>query len=63
MIPFIDLKTQYSAIKDDVQKRIDVVLEHGQYINGPEVALLEEKLADFVGVKHCIGASSGTDTL
>ena len=63
MIPFIDLKTQYQAIKDDVQIRIDRVLEHGQYINGPEVAELEEKLAAFVGVKHCIGASSGTDTL
>lgn len=63
MIPFIDLKTQYEAIKPQVQARINQVLEHGQYIMGPEVTELEEKLAAYVGVKHCISASSGTDTL
>ena len=42
-IPFIDLKTQYNAIKDDVQKRINKVLESGAYINGPEVAELEKR--------------------
>lgn len=60
---FIDLKTQYRRIQDDVDRRIRRVLEHGQYILGPEVAELEERLADFVGVKHCIGMSSGTDAL
>lgn len=63
MIPFIDLKAQYEAIKPQVQARINQVLEHGQYIMGPEVIELEEKLAAYVGVKHCISASSGTDTL
>lgn len=63
MIPFIDLKAQYEAIKPQVQARINQVLEHGQYIMGPEVAELEGKLAAYVGVKHCISASSGTDTL
>jgi UDP-2-acetamido-2-deoxy-ribo-hexuluronate aminotransferase len=63
MIPFIDLKSQYEAIKPQVQARINRVLEHGQYIMGPEVNELEEKLAAYVGVKHCISASSGTDTL
>jgi len=63
MIPFIDLKAQYEAIKPQVQARINQVLEHGQYIMGPEVTELEEKLAAYVGVKHCISASSGTDTL
>jgi UDP-2-acetamido-2-deoxy-ribo-hexuluronate aminotransferase len=63
MIPFIDLKTQYEAIKPLVHARINQVLAHGQYIMGPEVTELEEKLAAYVGVKHCISASSGTDTL
>lgn len=62
-IPFIDLKSQYQALESDIKARINKVLEHGQYIMGPEVAELENKLADYVGVKHCIGASSGTDTL
>ncbi len=60
---FIDLKTQYGLISADVQARISRVLEHGQFIMGPEVAELEDMLADFVGVKHCIGLSSGTDAL
>ena len=60
---FIDLKTQYELISKDVQARIARVLEHGQFIMGPEVAELEELLAGFVGTKHCIGLSSGTDAL
>lgn len=62
-IPFIDLKSQYKSIKENVKTRINKVLEHGQYVMGPEVAELEARLAEYVGVKHCIGASSGTDTL
>ena len=60
---FIDLKTQYLQIQSAVQKRINCVLEHGKYIMGPEVQELEEKLANYVEVKHCISASSGTDAL
>jgi|TARA_B110000467_G_scaffold55832_1_gene51176 dTDP-4-amino-4,6-dideoxygalactose transaminase len=60
---FVDLKSQYKIIKSDVLKSIENVLEHGQYIMGPEVIELEEKLAHFVGVKHCISCSSGTDGL
>jgi UDP-2-acetamido-2-deoxy-ribo-hexuluronate aminotransferase len=60
---FIDLKTQYRRIKPSVDARIARVLEHGQYILGPEVTELERVLAAYVGVKHCIAASSGTDTL
>jgi UDP-2-acetamido-2-deoxy-ribo-hexuluronate aminotransferase len=63
IIPFIDLKTQYEALKPKIQARINRVLDHGQYIMGPEIFELEEKLAEYVGVKHCIAASSGTDTL
>jgi len=62
-IPFIDLKSQYARIKTEVDAGIAAVLEHGQYIMGPEVSQLEQALADYVGVKHCISASSGTDTL
>jgi len=62
-IPFIDLKSQYQALKPQIQERINRVLEHGQYIMGPEVGELEERLADYVGVKHCIAVSSGTDSL
>lgn len=62
-IPFNDLKSQYKVLENNIKSRIDKVLEHGQYIMGPEVAELETKLANYVGVKHCISASSGTDTL
>ena len=60
---FIDLKTQYRRLKPSVDSRISKVLEHGQYILGPEVAELEQSLAAYVGSKHCIGVASGTDAL
>ncbi|MBM3393528.1 MAG: DegT/DnrJ/EryC1/StrS family aminotransferase [Betaproteobacteria bacterium] len=63
MIPFIDLKTQFQSLEPAIRARIDRVLAHGQYVMGPEVAELEERLAAYVGVRHCIAASSGTDTL
>ena len=60
---FIDLKAQYRRIEEDVNRRIKAVLEHGKYILGPEVTELEERLADYVGVKHCITCGNGTDAL
>ena len=63
MIPFIDLKAQQDRIREDLNRRIQKVLEHGQYIMGPEVKELEDKLAAYVGVKHCIGVSNGTEAL
>ncbi len=60
---FIDLKAQQARIRPELDRRIAAVLDHGQYVLGPEVRELEERLADYVGVKHCIGAASGTDTL
>ena len=60
---FIDLKAQQARIRPELDRRIAAVLDHGRYVLGPEVAELEERLASYVGVKHCIGASSGTDTL
>jgi len=62
-IPFIDLKAQYQALKHDIDARIHKVLDHGQYILGPEVAELEDKLAQYTGAKHSITVSSGTDAL
>ena len=60
---FIDLKTRLSRVRDRLDERVAAVHDHGQYILGPEVAELEEVLADFVGVNHCVGVSSGTDSL
>jgi len=62
-IDFIDLKTQQQVISASLKERIQRVLEHGQYIMGPEIKELEEKLASYVGVKHVITCSSGTDAL
>lgn len=63
MIEFIDLKAQQALIKDKIDANIQRVLAHGQYILGPEVAELEEKLAAFVGTKYCISVANGTDAL
>ena len=60
---FIDLKTRLSRVRDRIDERVAAVHDHGQYILGPEVAELEEVLADYVGTKHCVGVSSGTDSL
>lgn len=60
---FIDLNIQYLELKASIHERIERVLEHGQYIMGPEVAELETQLSEYVGAKHCISASSGTCTL
>ena len=62
-IPFIDLKRQQDRIKDDLNRRIQNVLAHGQYIMGPEVEELELKLASYTGAKYCIGVANGTDAL
>lgn len=63
MIDFIDLKKQQNRIKDKIDAGIQNVLTHGQYILGPEVIELEEKLAAYVGAKHCITCANGTDAL
>lgn len=62
-IPFIDLKAQYKVLKPQIQARISAVLEHGQYIMGPEVRELEERLENYTGAKHCITVASGTEAL
>ena len=60
---FIDLKKQQQLIRSNIDKGIRRVLDHGKYIMGPEVFELEERLADYVGVRNCISCSSGTDAL
>ncbi|GAB3468024.1 DegT/DnrJ/EryC1/StrS family aminotransferase [Polaromonas eurypsychrophila] len=60
---FCDLKSQYQRLKADIDAGIQRVLDHGQYILGPEVAELEEKLAAYTGTKHCISVANGTDAL
>jgi len=60
---FIDLKSQYQASRHSIDARIARVLEHGQYIMGPEVAELEARLAAYTGARHCITVSSGTEAL
>jgi UDP-2-acetamido-2-deoxy-ribo-hexuluronate aminotransferase len=62
-IEFIDLKAQYAALKDEIAVRMQKVLDHGQYIMGPEVKELETALAAHTGAKHCVTVSSGTEAL
>lgn len=63
MIEFIDLQAQQARIRDSIEAGIRRVLDHGQYILGPEVAELEERLAAFVGARYCITCANGTDAL
>jgi UDP-2-acetamido-2-deoxy-ribo-hexuluronate aminotransferase len=60
---FIDLKSQYAASRDLINGRIQAVLDHGQYIMGPEVRELEDALARYTGARHCITVASGTEAL
>ncbi len=60
---FVDLAAQQKRIKEKIDRNIQTVLKHGKYIMGPEVKELEDRLADYTGVKHAIGCSSGTDAL
>lgn len=62
-IPFIDLKTQYKVLKTSIDQRIQKVLDHGAYINGPEVVELEQALQKFTGSPFAIACANGTDAL
>jgi UDP-2-acetamido-2-deoxy-ribo-hexuluronate aminotransferase len=63
VIPFADLAAQYAALKDEIDGRIARVLEHGQFILGPEVGEMEKALASYVGARQCIAVASGTEAL
>jgi len=60
---FIDLAVQQRRIRDIIEANILTVLDHGKYIMGPEIKVLEDLLREYVGVKHAIGCASGTDAL
>ena len=60
---FVDLKTQYRELKESIDARILRVLEHAQFIMGPEVRELEEKLETYTGARHCVTVASGTEAL
>lgn len=62
-LEFVDLKSQYAALKGQIAERIQRVLDHGQYIMGPEVKELEARLAAYTGARHCITVASGTEAL
>ena len=62
-IPFVDLRQQYLSNKQAIDAAIHAVLEHGQYIMGPEIGMLEKQLEQYINVKHAITCSSGTDAL
>ena len=62
-VPLLDLKAQYGAIREDVRRAVDGVMDSQYFILGPEVAALEEEVAAYVGAPHAIGCASGTDAL
>jgi dTDP-4-amino-4,6-dideoxygalactose transaminase len=62
-VPLLDLGRQYAPIKSELDAAVLRVMEHGRFINGPEVGEFEKQVADFVGVKHAVGVASGTDAL
>lgn len=63
MIPFVDLKTQYLSIRDEIRGAIDGVLESGQFTLGPEVQAFERRFADLCGAGYGVGVNSGTSAL
>lgn len=62
-VPFLDLKPQYKALEAAINQRIQTVLNHGQFILGPEVVECEKALSAYIGSKYCLTAASGTDGL
>lgn len=62
-IQFMDLVTQQGRIRDKIEARLLKVLDHGRYINGPELDELEAALCEFSGAADCVGVASGTDSL
>ena len=63
MMPFRDLRAQYRALRDPLEAAVVEVMRAGCYVGGPYVEELEERLASFVGVRHCVTCASGTDAL
>ena len=62
-MPLVDLRAQQDRLRAGLERSLHRVLHHGKFIQGPEVHALEGELAEYVGIEHCIGVSSGTDAL
>jgi dTDP-4-amino-4,6-dideoxygalactose transaminase len=62
-VPLIDLAAQYRALKPEIDRAIQRVLDSGQFILGPEVESLEREVAAYCGTKYAVGVASGTDAL
>ncbi|MDI6832191.1 MAG: DegT/DnrJ/EryC1/StrS family aminotransferase [Actinomycetota bacterium] len=62
-IPMLDLRREYEHMKEGIDAAIAACLSHQRWIRGPEVAKLEERMARYLGVEHCVGVASGTDAL
>ncbi|HWA80640.1 MAG TPA: DegT/DnrJ/EryC1/StrS family aminotransferase [Acetobacteraceae bacterium] len=62
-LPLFDIKSEQARFATELRRRLDAVLAHCQFILGPEVAELEQRLASYCGARHCVGVSSGTDAL
>ncbi len=62
-IQMVDLKSQYLRLKKEIDKAIQSVVENTQFIKGPEVALFEKELSEYLSIKHVIGCANGTDAL
>ena len=60
-VPLLDLKKQYATIRDEVRPVLDEVCESQGFILGPRVEAFEKAIAAYVGTRHAIGMSSGTD--
>jgi dTDP-4-amino-4,6-dideoxygalactose transaminase len=63
MIPIVDLRAQYAAIRDQIRAAIDAVAESQQFILGPAVDQFETEMAAFLGCQHAVGVASGSDAL
>jgi dTDP-4-amino-4,6-dideoxygalactose transaminase len=62
-VPMLDLRLEYEYMKEDIDCAIRGCLDHQKWILGPEVEALERRVSDYIGVKHCVGVSSGSDAL
>ncbi len=62
-IAFVDLRSQYLACKNEIDEAIQRVLDHAQFVMGPEIEILENRLSEYVGVKYAITCGSGTEAL
>ena len=63
IVPFVDLKSQYLSVKEDIDDAIQSVIMDSSFIGGKYLNTFEENFAKYIGVKHCVGVANGTDAL